>query len=633
MAKDIDVYQLVRAFAHKNRLTSIDYQVFAHAVQRQAAGSDQSEAIYRDLAINPDTILLPRLYRLFQDRRVALETVGNEVKTIVMPEHYAEVFFNEYKRLDEAPEIPFPDEESLKVSVPPEWIQAVNIDTDLGILSDRKEEAKVPLYRIIFNGQAKPLVVPQSFVPEKLLECSVLKIRHYLRQGANKDFIFNKLSYAFANKESQLKDALGAVLTKPTEAWGQLADGGGDFGFQFWAYLTSYIKHDLDKKKEKAAEDLGIYQATLLCEFFASHYKGKAKRLLDLESASRSLGQGLRKPPLYFAIEDVLGFRDSQGQPVQGRLSRDDIEAYLKEKTTTAEEGLLPELLVIATGQGRRVYIAKEKVFALVFRLLGELRADCRSRLVQQWSKILGDFQSSPAMEDDEAFVKELGALVASRSPLLDALIQDRLLPLVYEELSATQAASSDISRLFYKGELLPLDELLELDRKSLKVDAKMLLPFWYSVPILSSIMRIFLGSGKKKASVPVQAKAAPPEAQTLKARRAAFITAACQVEAEIVPSGYTLEEYIAELEGRWANLLNPQARRNLVDDVNSLVRDYLRNVLRSLSPSNFTTERVKSLSASLADTPSLLKLKNHAALELYIQLYMVKLLKRTSLH
>jgi hypothetical protein len=314
-------------------------------------------------------------------------------------------------------------------------------------------------------------------------------------------------------------------------------------------------------------------------------------------------------------------------------MSRDDIEAWLKDKTTTADEGLLPELLVVATGQGRRVYMAKEKLFALVFRLLVEVRADVRPRLVQQWSSSIENFLASPAMEDDEVFLKELSALVESRSPLLDALLKDRLLPLVYEELASTQAASSDIMRLFYKGELLPLNELLDIDRKSLKVDARMILPFWYSVPILSNLVKLFRGSGKKKApAAQVKGKAAPAESQTLKARRAAFVTAASQVEAELVPAGYTLEEYISELEGRWANLLNAEARRNLVDDVNSLVRDYLRSTLRSLSPGNLTTDRVKSLSATLADSPSLLKLKNHAALEFYIQLYMVKLLKRSSL-
>jgi hypothetical protein len=45
------------------------------------------------------------------------------------------------------------------------------------------------------------------------------------------------------------------------------------------------------------------------------------------------------------------------------------------------------------------------------------------------------------------------------------------------------------------------------------------------------------------------------------------------------------------------------------------------------MGTSTFTTERLKNLGSSLADSPTLLKIKNHQALELYIQLYMVKIL------
>ena len=42
-----------------------------------------------------------------------------------------------------------------------------------------------------------------------------------------------------------------------------------------------------------------------------------------------------------------------------------------------------------------------------------------------------------------------------------------------------------------------------------------------------------------------------------------------------------------------------------------------------------FTLERVKGLASTLADAPALQRIKNHSALELYIQLYMVRALQR----
>ena len=637
MARDIDVYQLVRAFATKNHLTSLDYTVFARAIQRQASQSDQSEHIYRDLSINPDSVLVPRLYRLAKDRRLAIETIGGELTAIVLPEHYADVFFAEYKRMEDAAEIAFPDEESLKTTVPPEWIQTINLETDLGHVSDRETEASVPLFRLVFPGGVKPIVLPQGYVPDKLLELSVLKIRHYLRQGANREFILNKLLYAFPNKEQAVKDAFGAIQTKPFEALEALKTSSSDVVFPFWAYLTTHVKHDLEKKTDKTAEDLSIYQAALLCEFYSNFYKGKIKRLLDIQAACRSLDQELRKAPFNFGLDEMVTFRDYQGKPLLGRLSREDIEDYLKEKTTRSEDGVLPELFVVATGQGRRVYMAKERLFPLVFRLLADARADCRNRLVSQWSRFLEDFKSIAAMDDDDAFRRELEAHIESRFPLLDAIIKDRLLPIVFDELVARNSAPPDIARLFYKGELLPMDELLDLDRKSLASDARMILPFWYSVPILSGLFRLFrrLSRPRTKAESPLvrpqPARPATADGQTLKEKRAAFVKAATEVEGELLPSGYSLDEYLRELEERWNYILTPKAKADLREDVNSLVRDYLRSILRSLPPKGFTADRVKGLAATLADTPALLKIKNHGALELYIQLYMVKTLKKVA--
>lgn len=635
MARDIDVYQLVRAFASKNNLSSVDYSVFSRAIQRQAGQSDQSEPIYRDLAINPDSILVPRLYKLAKERRLAIELIGGELATIVMPEHYVNVFAAEYRRMDDSAELPFPDEEGLRITVPPEWIQPVNVETDLAHLSSREVEPSVPLYRLIFSGGLKTFVIPQAFVPEKLLEYSVLKLRLYLRQGANREYIQNKLLYAFAAKEVQLKEVLGAVLTKPYEAISELKASSSDLIFPFWAHLASHIKRDLDKKPDKTPEDHSIYQAAIICEFYAGWYKAKAKRVIDLELALRAFDQAIRKPPFNFGIDDMASFRDAQGQPLLGRLSSADIEAYLKAKTTELGADGLPELFVLALGQGRRVYIAADRSFPLFYRLLSEARSEARSVLIAQWTKALEEFKVLPAMEDGDQFRKELALFVASRFPLMDAMLKDRFLPLLHDGLVAKGSLPPDVAKLFYKGELLPLDNLLELDRKSLVVDARILLPFWYSVSLFAGIVRLFrrLGQSKpeKKAKAPPSPAPAPAKeasGQTLKARRAAFAAAAQGVEAALVPAGYSLDEYLQELEGRWNYLLNPQAKADLREDVNSLIRDYLRSVLKTLQPSSLTKERIRGLAATIADRPALLKIKNHAALELYVQLYMLKSLK-----
>jgi hypothetical protein len=645
MGRDIDVYQLVKSFALRNDLIEFEYKVFAQAIQRQARLSDQSEPIYRDLALNPDIVLVPRLFLLSKDKKIFLQADGNEIRSIILPDRFAEAFFQEYRRMDENPDVPFPDEDTLKIPVPGEWIQSIAVVTDLGALTEPTTagptERPVPLYRITFPDGVRPLVVPSAFVPDKLLEYSILKLRQYLRKGANKDYMYNKLVNAFSGKESQLKDALGGVLAKHLEAVKGIVSSDSDFTYPFWAYFVSAVKKDLDKKKDKTPEDWSCYQSAILVEFYVNHYKGKAQRIQDLEATIKSIDLCIRKPPYHFTFDEILGFRDARGVPVLNKFSKEELESRIKEKSTKAEDGALPELLLVSTS-GRRAYIAKSKVLLLAVRLISEARSEIRSKMIDQWKRLLEDFRTSPAMEDDGAFLAELVSQVESRFPLLEALIRDRLLPLVRDEASSRGELPPDVDRLFYNDNLVPLDELLLLARKPLLVDAKMLLPFWYSVPVITTFARLMhrLSKGRdKKAAARAQAeKAAREEVRTKKApegqrgstpkeRRAKIEAAATKVAKELLPRGYGLDDYLRELEERWNTLISPEAKRNLTYDVGSLARDYLRGVMRSMGGSSFTTERVKNLGSSLADSPTLLKIKNHQALELYLQLYMVKIL------
>ena len=641
MAREIDVYQLLRAFAHRNRLTEIEYRAFALALQRQARLADQTEPVFRDLSLNPDLVLAPKLFLLAKEKKISLQTFGNEIRSIVLPEHYTEVFFQEYRRIDENPDIPFPDEDSLKTLVPTEWIQSLSLESDLGAASEVRGERPVSLIRITFPEGLRPLVIPSAFVPDKLLEYALLKIRQYLRRGANKDYLQNKLLSAFPGKEMQLKDAIAAILTKPFDAMAELKRSSSDLTYPLWAYLISGVKKDLEKKTDRTAEDQSVQQAAFLCEFYASHYRGKAQRILELELAFKALDSAIRKTPYSYTIEEIESFHDAKGLPLVSRLGREQLEGRLHAKTTRAEPGALPELLVLAAA-GHSVYIATDRALHLLVRLLGEARADIRARIVERWRRLMADFRSTPAMADDDAFRKEIEAQVSTRFPIFEALIASRLLPLIYKDLTAKGELPPDLDRLFYKDDLVPLEELLGLSRKALFADTRMLLPFWYSIPILSGLARLLrrLGQGRHEVHAergPVKTEAdradetlqrsSASKGHTAAQRRAEFAAAGRAIARTLLPSGYSLDEYLREVEGRWNTMLGAEAKSNLREDINSLVRDYLRGVLRTMRGEALGVERVKNLAATLADTPNLRKIKNHQALELYIQLYMAKVI------
>ena len=77
-----------------------------------------------------------------------------------------------------------------------------------------------------------------------------------------------------------------------------------------------------------------------------------------------------------------------------------------------------------------------------------------------------------------------------------------------------------------------------------------------------------------------------------------------------------------------WNDRISKQAHDDLEQDINTLIRDYTRRVLRTNKTEAFTRDRIASLAEALVDTPTLMKIKNHPALKRYVELYMVKLIK-----
>ncbi|HOX12777.1 MAG TPA: hypothetical protein PLB56_07725 [Spirochaetales bacterium] len=639
MARDIDVLQLLRSYATKNKVSTIDYRSFAQMVQRQAAQANRPEPIYRDLASNPDVVLVPKLFQYARDRNLSINTVGGQIESISLPEHFTDLLLAEYRRMEENPDIPFPDDESIHAELPAEWVQAVSVETDLSSLIETTRDRAAPFYRLVFPEGIRPVLILSPMAADKVLEHAVLKVRQYLRKGGNKDFVQNKLSYAFPGKEMQLKESLSTILIKPFDAVRDMRTSGNDFTFALWAYLASYMKQDVFKKSDKNPEDWAYLQAIYLCEVYNNFYKGKAQRAVERETAFKTLDTLLRKSPYNFTLDEVTNFRDSMGRPLLGKYTREELEEWIRERTTRAETGRLPEILMPVTSRGQRWLVAKDRVLPLVVRLLGEARASIRTSLIAEWKSVLEVYASTPTMEDDAAYRRDLEERVAKGYPILFVLISERIFSLVYNELRETPDAVPELDRFFSKGDLVPIDELLDLRRKHMVTDVRNLLPIWYTLPILSGLFAfLFRLTSRKRARkerlASIAEKASEPKTEKtgtsakFSDRRIEFAAAAAKVEQVLLPEGYKLDEYLSVLINRWNTMLNPQAKADLTEDVNSLVRDYLRGLLRSLKPSNFTAERVKGLAATLADTPSLLKIRNHSALEEYIRLYMVRLLK-----
>jgi hypothetical protein len=639
MAWEIDVNQLVRTYAQRNHLTRIDYRSFALAMQHQALVSKQGEPLLRELYLNPDLVLVPRLHLLANERKLSLETSGDEIRCIVLPDGCLEAVEQYYLRIDENPEIAFPEPDSLRLPIPEDLIRTLNLDSEPGASAEGRGDplgaSPVPLLRIAAPDDLPPFIIPYAFVPDRLIEYSALKLRQYLRAGGNKEFIKNRLAVTLAGKEPFVDERIFLLLTKPTDLKAELETSVDDFTFAFWSYLADAVRCDVADKRDIASLDLAARQAAHVITHYSAIYKVKAKTRLELQRVLSSLDEGLRRPPFHFSIEDTTGFVDSEGIPIEGAVDRARIEAWFREKSSVAEPGRLPEILMLPV-QGRREFVARDKFLLLAVHLSIEARAKIRAIVIERWWNCAMDFQTDPAMVSDAQFRRCLSAEIAEHFPVFDTMLRSAALPLLLEESPISLSEVSGLERFHACRRSFVPDTILDLDRGLLLAEARARLPFWYSVPILAFVVRIYrlVLRGAAGARPRAEAGSRPqPEAQRGPGRTphadgsAADLSSAAKTRIEgILPKGSSLQDQLKLLETRWNSLLVPEDRENLRKDVDSLIRDYLRTSLRMAKSESLSTERVENLSASLAACDSLAAIRNRQALEMYIRLSMLDL-------
>jgi hypothetical protein len=96
----------------------------------------------------------------------------------------------------------------------------------------------------------------------------------------------------------------------------------------------------------------------------------------------------------------------------------------------------------------------------------------------------------------------------------------------------------------------------------------------------------------------------------------------------QYVPKGSTIDATLDELAEKWNPLFATEQKKDLVEDVNALVRDFLRPIRRSLLAQPPDVKRIHSLAEQLSTSKSLAKIKKRDILMRYIELFMIRCLQ-----
>jgi hypothetical protein len=328
-------------------------------------------------------------------------------------------------------------------------------------------------------------------------------------------------------------------------------------------------------------------------------------------------------------MDEITKFTNSKGVPLLGLYSEEDLRSWLTAKIRSGNEDELPEILVITGPTDEKRYIKKRNYYDASVKLLTDARPLIKKALSDRWFAMIKGYRIEPAMKQENEFEKLLRRLVDEIIPDLMTVMTDKKLYLICDEKERETGSLPANARFFIPGgTLLPMSTILLINRKDILTGIRLLLPFWYSIPLFFALAAFFcrLKNGWSTRETEKNFPGGAP------ARSGSAIKeAGRKLESELVPSGDDIDSSLERLENRWNTLLNSQARQDLLTDVKTLIRDRLRQVLRGQRNVMLTRDSLENIALNIAEQNNTLRdLNDQDNLRQYIVLYMTKLLIQT---
>lgn len=635
MATSVNLSSILRNFATKQESPFVYIRDFCDYIKKYAAKNlEQQPNLVQYIEIS-ESSLTKELEELASKHEVYLTTQGGKPVVIVIT-YYSVLYANRFKDIISNITVPFPCVTDLPKQLPVEAIEKTDASEIIPKLQQEQDVKSPVLYCMMMPRDIPAILFPACVPVQFLTRAAMAKIRHMLKKDEYHDYFQKKLRNANPTKEIGSQTFYTRFLQHPDNA-DQTFDFNGD-AFYFWSQLCYFIRIDFEKIKDRTIEDINVLQALSICEIWMMSLKEKANAQQVREDALRELEAALARPPFFYSMDSILKIRDSKGALLYGQYNEDDLKEFLQKLTTESENNELPKILVFKVETGARYFIYKQRVFQLVVRLANEAHDTIEKDLTDKWFNSLSEYRKLPEMKDKKAFETVLKDEVRTLSPVLWSLLNANFLTMLNYENDHSENANS--FHIFSNGKLLPYSELLMLSNSSILSTAKIMLPFWHTIPILSWIMSMINSKKnekkpRKKAIKEFSADDIPDDTPKQSPgryvnKKEAVIEAARNVADELVPSGSTIDRELDSYLKLWNKMITKEAHASLTEDVNSLIRDYTRKVMRTISASTFTVNRVRTLAETLVKTPNMQKIKENDALTMYVELYILRLLSNS---
>lgn len=624
MPTSSNLSSIIRFYADKKKSGFIDFREFCTYVKKYAEHHVEEQADLVKYLGDPSETLLAEIQGLTEKRLVTLLTNGNK-RTIISISFYSVIYSKQYKDILSNDSTPFPLVSDLPKLFPVAILERKDSSSYIPS-SINNHNSKSPLLYILEFSQNIPSLLLPACVPIPVLqEAAQIKIKKILKKDEFHDYFLKKLRGTNPAKEISIKNFFKHFVDENLKESTDLINSDD---YYLWNQLCYFIRQDFEKIQDKTLEDINILQSVYICESYSTYLKDQMQTSQKKQDALKELELNLGKYPFFFSMNQILKFKNQNGKLLYGLYSEDDLKEFLQTHSTTQSKSELPKLLVFKVESGTRYFVYKNKIIQIVVKLCGEAHDTIQDILENKWFNALLNFEKLPEMTNSEQFERCLQKQVELQSPVLYSLLTANFMTLLSYEKEDDETLQA--FQIFSEGKILPFSDLLMLKNSQILSSAKIRLPFVYSIPIISWIISLF--SNKKKntkktdSEQKIETRKDENKPQKHVSKQEQLADQAITISKELIPEGSSLDRELNFSIKQWNKIISPEANQQLVEDVNSLIRDYTRRVVKTLSTTSFTKERVQNLAETLVKTPNMQKIKEEKNLTEYVTLYILKL-------
>ena len=641
-----DLYSMLREYAEKAKTSYISVDIFLDFMKKYAMHKHTTDYEWEKWIHNGRSLYEAEMPALLENGLCLLQ-IDNKGECVFMYSYCREKVTEAYNDIYKLAKVPLPDETSLRLNIPHKFARLINLNRDMGVFFGENEDAPDPQDIVILqfpHGCGSALLFA-SVIPHKLMEISLLRVQFYMRNYSRKENLISKLRVQMNVDDDVLKSIIERITEHPLDSLSEM-ERSPDFPYLFWTCFCSTIKNEYKEKTQLQNDDITILQAISFIEICSGFYHTIAAKKRDIEAAFFTLETLMERQPWLYSLGEITGFKNDRGIPLLDIYSKKDLEEYIKKATGEIKDGVLPSWLTISQAKPKNgtasetrssslllnrkkdehLFAKKEKYIHICTKMISEAQPSIKNAIVKRWTRLIREYYNEESMKSDVEFEKFLQKLINEMNPVIMTMLKDPKLYLAYKEIESAQNPVPQSLRIFRDGVLIPYSSLFKLHRKDIIYDIKLMLPFWYSFPVIVSIAAFFYKLKKKKkkpiVKEPGPAAVAAPQVPT------ALLKSAQQLKSAIVPSGKTIDNYVSELEDKSIQILDVRLRQNFIIDLQSLLQDNIRNALKLYKLKNITRESLRDMSALLIRTnPALTKNTDQKCLRLYMEVYMLKLL------